>query len=149
MAKIYRVSGYLVDPNDYYFNKDDVEEIITPREGFYQQLHIEESESFTWDDDLPINYDECDMAHLESYFSKDSINGEPNKVIVGAKYRHFKGEIVEVLEVARHTEHINDIFVVYRCEDGRVWCRPYDMFISEVDRDKYPYAKQKYRFELI
>ena len=40
--------------------------------------------------------------------------------------------------------------VVYQSlKDQRVWIRPYDMFISKVDREKYPEAKQEYRLESI
>lgn len=39
--------------------------------------------------------------------------------------------------------------VVYECEDGAIWSRPYGMFVSEVDHVKHPNAKQKYRFELM
>ena len=36
--------------------------------------------------------------------------------------------------------------VVYQSlKDQRVWTRPYDMFISKVDREKYPNAYQPYR----
>jgi hypothetical protein len=51
------------------------------------------------------------------------------------KYKHFKGEIVEVLCVARHTETAEE-FVIYRHSDGNIWARPLVMFIEEVDKPK-------------
>ena len=38
--------------------------------------------------------------------------------------------------------------VVYE-HDGDIWVRPYDMFISKVDKVKYPDVEQEYRFELL
>ena len=63
----------------------------------------------------------------------------------GNKYLHFKGDIIEVITVAKHTETLEDL-VIYT-HKGQVWARPYDMFNSEVDHEKYPDVKQKYRFE--
>lgn len=70
-------------------------------------------------------------------------------VAVGQVYRHFKGHIVKVLNIAQDTEHTGQFYVVYEYDDGNIWSRPYGMFMSEVDRKKYPDVKQKYRFELM
>ena len=40
-----------------------------------------------------------------------------------------------------------DYEVVYLCEDGFIWSRRFGMFVSKVDKEKYPDAKQEYRFE--
>lgn len=65
----------------------------------------------------------------------------------GQAYRHFKGNIIMVLGVATHTETKEDL-VVYMHND-KIWARPLDMFLSEVDHEKYPDVTQKYRFERI
>lgn len=64
-------------------------------------------------------------------------------------YRHFKGDYYLVEDIARDSETGKE-YVVYRklYEDGSLWIRPLEMFLSEVDREKYPDCTQKYRFEL-
>lgn len=69
-------------------------------------------------------------------------------VITGAKYKHFKGHTVRVIAIAKHTE-TEEMLVVYEYDTGEYFARPYSMFVSEVDHEKYPDVKQKYRFELI
>lgn len=70
--------------------------------------------------------------------------------IKGKKYRHFKGGLYEVIDIAIHSENA-ELIVVYKSYDNPslVWARPLNMFMSEVDRDKYPDVKQKMRFELV
>ena len=65
-------------------------------------------------------------------------------------YRHFKGNCYLVEELARDSE-TDETVVVYRklYGDGSLWVRPLDMFLSEVDHEKYPDVEQKYRFELV
>ena len=61
----------------------------------------------------------------------------------------WKRKLYKVLAIAEHTE-TSELFVVYQAlYNNRVYVRPYDIFVSEVDREKYPGTKQKYRFELV
>ncbi len=64
-------------------------------------------------------------------------------------YKHFKGDYYLVEDVAIHSE-TKEKYVVNRAlyGDCLLYIRPYDMFMSEVDREKYPNVEQKYRFEL-
>lgn len=64
-------------------------------------------------------------------------------------YRHFKGDYYLTEDIAQDSE-TGETYVVYRklYGDGGLWIRPLSMFLSEVDREKYPEAVQKYRFEL-
>lgn len=64
-------------------------------------------------------------------------------------YKHFKGDYYIVEDVATHSE-TKEKYVVYRglYGVGELYIRPMEMFLSEVDRQKYPNVKQKYRFEL-
>jgi hypothetical protein len=69
----------------------------------------------------------------------------------GEIYRHFKGGLYAVLACpVKHTEN-NELFVCYKSinEDYQYYVRPLDMFMSKVDKEKYPEAPQTYRFEKV
>ena len=73
-----------------------------------------------------------------------------NSLVIHGIYRHFKGDYYLVEDIATDSE-IHKKMVVYRrlYDDGSLWVRPAEMFLSEVDHNKYPNVEQKYRFELV
>lgn len=72
-----------------------------------------------------------------------------NLLVIHGIYHHFKGDSYLVEDVARDSETGEEV-VVYRklYGDGSLWVRPKAMFLSPVDREKYPEATQHWRFEL-
>lgn len=81
------------------------------------------------------------------------------RIKVGDIVRHFKHEFeslnpqdyyYKILAFAKHTE-TGEKLVIYQAlyEPFEVYARPYDMFMSKVDKKKYPYIEQEYRLEKV
>ena len=81
---------------------------------------------------------ELKSGDIVAHFEREQVDKTTNKYL----YR--------IITVATHTE-TEETLVVYEAlyEPFGVFARPLDSFLSEVDHDKYPDIKQKYRFEKV
>ena len=74
---------------------------------------------------------------------------EKENLKIKGVYKHFKNNYYILEDVATHSE-TGEKYAVYRqlYGNGELYIRPLDMFLSEVDKNKYPNVKQNYRFQL-
>ena len=82
---------------------------------------------------------------LEVFKHRNEILKSRNKLV-----KHFKGKFYLIEDFAQHTE-TGEILVIYRALYGeaKLYERPLDMFVEEVDKVKYPEVKQRFRFEIL
>ncbi len=68
----------------------------------------------------------------------------------GQIYRHFKGNTYQIVAIAKNSE-TEEKMVVYQplYAEGDIWVRPLDMFMSKVDKEKYPEVEAEYRFTYV
>lgn len=149
----------IIKKNNDYSSEYDIGDIFTIEGTWYGGVHI------TGKTGVPVSLDKDEYEELES----EPIASEPDEeqpaevmnrdIRVGDIVQHFKREWVsadtseylyKVLAFASHTE-TGERLVIYQAlyAPFKVCARPYAMFMSEVDRQKYPDVKQKYRFEKV
>lgn len=73
------------------------------------------------------------------------------EVKVGGIYRHFKGHMIEIQMIAKHSENLENMVIYKHLGSGEYWARPEKMFLEEDDVSgrKDNVTGQKTRFELI
>lgn len=144
--QLLRFSGYALVDDDV---KDITELLNTDVIKELFQCHYD-SALLTDNEEMFLGNKDIDLAKLERLFIFDDYETIVNndRIVIGGTYTHFKGKTVTLLSVAKYSENPKMMFAVYHCENG-TYARPLDMFLSEVDHDKYPNVKQKYRFELV
>lgn len=154
-AKIFKFSGYAIDTIDPY-SKEQIEDSICDwcdDQGLrcVRHLHVEEADLS--DNDIEELMDKnCDLSYCEKHFHKQASAVIYDRPIPqpGEHWKHFKvGKVVKILAVSRCTEAPDSFSVIYCGKYGIVWDRPLDMFMSEVDHEKYPDSKEKYRFSKV
>ena len=143
----------IIKKNDGYSSEYEVGDIFEIEGTWYGGVHIKGKSG------IPVSLDK------DEYVELDTEPEVPRKTVierdlkVGDIVQHFKREWVnsetseylyKILAFASHTE-TGEHLVIYQglYAPFKICARPYDMFMSEVDRDKYPDVKQKYRFERV
>ena len=147
----------IIKKNDEYSSEYDLGDIFEITGTWYGGVHIEGKSG------VPVSLDKDEYMELdtEPQEQKNPAAGDvPERdILVGDIVQHFKREWVssetseylyKVLAFAQHTE-TGEKLVVYQGMylPFKICARPYDMFMSEVDWEKYPKIRQKYRFEKI
>ena len=144
----------IIKKNDEYTSEYDIGDIFNVEGTWYGGVHI------TGKSGVPVSLDKEEYQELDTEPEPETEEEEMQRdICVGDIVRHFKREWVssetseylyKVLAFAQHTE-TGERLVIYQAlySPFKVCARPYAMFMSEVDREKYPDVKQQYRFEKV
>ena len=146
----------IIKKNDEYSSEYEIGDIFEIQGTWYGGVHI------TGKSGVPISLDKEEYQELDTEPEPEPEAEEAERerdICVGDIVQHFKREWVsadtseylyKVLAFAQHTE-TGERLVIYQAlyAPFKVCARPYAMFMSEVDREKYPDIRQKYRFEKV
>lgn len=144
----------IIKKNDEFNSDYDIGDIFEITGTWYGGVHIKGKSG------VPVSLDKDEYVELDT--EPEPAVEEPEiqrDIFVGDIVRHFKREWVsaetseylyKVLAFAQHTETGEKLVIYQALYSPFIVCaRPYAMFMSEVDREKYPDIKQQYRFEKV
>ena len=70
-------------------------------------------------------------------------------IVINGIYKHFKGNVYQIICIAKDSETLDELVIYKDINSNKFWARKKDMFLSKVDKEKYPEVTQEYRFEYI
>lgn len=144
----------IINKNDEFNSDYDIGDIFEVTGTWYGGIHVEGKSG------VPVSLDKDEYVELDTEPEPPAEEPEIQRdICVGDIVQHFKRKWVsaetseylyKVLAFAQHTE-TGERLVIYQAlySPFKVCARPYTMFMSEVDREKYPDIKQQYRFEKV
>ena len=146
----------IIKKNDEFSPEYEIGDIFEIEGTWYGGVHISGRTG------VPVSHDKEEYTELDTEPEaprEEHVEHIRRDIHVGDIVRHFKREWVsaetseylyKVLAFAQHTE-TGERLVIYQAlyAPFKVCARPYAMFMSEVDREKYPDIRQKYRFEKV
>ena len=143
----------IIKKNNEYSLEYEVGDIFEVTGTWYGGVHIRGKSG------IPLSLDKEEYTELDTEPEALPEKVQERDIHVGDIVRHFKREWVsentseylyKVLAFAQHTG-TGERLVIYQglYAPFKICARPFAMFMSEVDHDKYPDVRQKYRFERV
>lgn len=143
----------IIKKNDEYSREYEIGDIFEITSTWYGGVHINGKTG------IPVSLDKEEYIELDTEPELPDDDTIKRDIQIGDIVQHFKREWVspdtseylyKVLAFAHHTE-TGEKLVIYQglYAPFKTCARPYSMFMSEVDKEKYPDIQQHYRFEKV
>ena len=75
MAKLFKISAYIVDMNDEFSTEDRIEDCLiycTQNDLNLEHIKIDSADIGEWEDNHPLNYVDCPKSEFEKYFKENA-----------------------------------------------------------------------------